>query len=110
MLAPGMVREAPVAEPPAPALRRSVHPPERLVDRLRRLGVAPGECDERAVALAQRRTRACPRALEAEPQTRVEAQRTRAVAVGRDGAVVARTDVSPPRRRPPVVEHRLAVH
>jgi hypothetical protein len=105
-----MVGEAAVAEPPAPALRRPVHPLECLVDRLRRLGVAPGECDEGPVALTQRRAGACARALEAEAQTRVEPQPECAVAAGRGSAVVAGTDLGPPRRRAPVVEHRLAVH
>ena len=96
-------------EPLVPEVGRAHEALVGLVERLRPAVVAPGERDERGVAVVHGRTRPRARALEPEAQVGGEAQPDVGLGRGGDAAVVAVAVVLPVRPVLAVVEHGVAV-
>ena len=108
---PRVVGEVAVREPLVPEVGRVDEAVVGLVVGLRALVLGPRERDEGGVAVAQRRARPGPRALEAEAQVGRERDGEVARRLGApDADVVARVPVGPLDVLAAVVEHRLAVH
>ena len=107
--APGVVREVPAGEPLAPVLRGVGHQLKSVVEALRPAVLRPRERDVRGVVLPQRRARARPLALEADPQVGVELERDRRAVGRRDRLVVAGPGVAPLGPLRSVVEDGLAL-
>jgi len=107
VLAPPMVREAAAGEPVAPVMERGLEP---LLGVGAVLGavqaVPPPERDEPLLAFGQRVPGPRPVALDPDPQVGNQAQD--GLPVARLGSRPILLDHLPPRRRAPVVEHRLA--
>ena len=108
MLAPPVVREAPAGEPVAPVVEGGLQAllgVRAVLGAVRGRAVQPSATNRSSPSVSVCRARA---RLPSIPIRRSEISRSTRLAVGRLGGRPVLLDHLPPRRRAPVVEHRLA--